>query len=52
MTFLILSGKEIVKNIERAVCRPPTHVEATLEWEVMYPKSKTATKPCNMRLMT
>ena len=47
MTFLILSGKEIVRDIERAVCTLPIQAEATLEWEVTYLKGKTVTKPCS-----
>ena len=52
MTFLILSGKEIVRDIERVVCTLPIQAKATLKWEVTYLKGKTATKPCNWRLIT
>ena len=49
MTFLILSEKEIVRDIERAVYTPPIRAEATLEWEVMYLKGKIAIKSCSWR---
>ena len=52
MTFLALSGKEIVREIERVAYIPPIQTEATPKWEVMYPKGKTATRPCNGRSMT
>ena len=40
MTFLTLSRKEIVKDIERVVCTLPIQAEATLKWEVTYLKGK------------
>ena len=52
MTFLILSGKEVVRDIERVLCTLPIKAEATLEWEVTYLKGKIATKSCSWRLIT
>ena len=49
MTFLILSGKEIIRDIKRVVCTLPIQAEATLEWEVTYLKSQTATNPCSWK---
>ena len=47
--FSILNGKEIVKDIERVAYILPIQTKATPEWEVMYSRGKTATRPYNKR---
>ena len=52
MAFLILSKRETVRDIKKVVCTLLIQAEATLEWEAIYLKVNTATKPCNWRLIT